>query len=1055
MRRIDLLLVAVVLLKSLNAQEEIITVEAVVGQSTELPCNVTAENEGDVLRIIAWYRDGSPTAFYSSRDLRGNNSDVLSPGGRYKLITSEDETEERLQILAVRPSDAGQYYCFADFESSRSHKTYITLEVIEPPLRLWVIHENGTRVTTASAGANTSRNLGPYYIGDTVHLFCVVFGGKPLSSLSWWAGSRLLKNTTTPLSEQRVRGDLLYGPLRREDHGRLLTCLANNNDRTPPLSIDITIDMYLPPELVMMRVSGEKGEVVSSGRVRAGRPLRAQCRVLGARPSPPVIWCLNSSQIHNIDQNITREPSQRLLVSEVELVVSAQHDEALLTCCAPDSARTASRLICAQPLPLTVLYPPQLKIVVEGELENNTLTAVKGTNLTINCSYEANPSVYEITWFHGNDLVNQKYDQDESSMKQTLELREISESDSGEYVCAATNNEGSAYSNPIVIDVTYPAYCEDETIAEYGVAEDDSINITCSVKSNPAPSAYRWAFISETMDANKRRNNQTYNDETEMYDQDESSMKPTLELREISESDSGEYVCAATNNEGSAYSNPIVIDVTYPAYCEDETIAEYGVAEDDSINITCSVKSNPAPSVYRWAFISETMDANKRRNNQTYNDETEVPTLKYTRPNDTSYTLIRCWGLNNVVGKGLPQTKCSFLITDETAPRPPSACRAVKNENDITVTCDKGHDGGLQQKFKFNVFSSDSEEQTLSIINQEPKFIIPEPKVESYKFVVVAFNAKGESSTVEIDKDSIIDETEGEVGPVSSVSNITALALALCGGVLLLALAACGLVLCAHERGARHDLPRAHSDPPLCAYSTEDTNCETYHDSDEGSECNVRRTESFRRAISRYPSKNYDVRRTGSFHSARYLHELGEAGGLAGGQAGGRAGEGLRHSASCRMHSMQNVSRKRDMDALCDHLVMHLPPETNYNVAKPMNTFYTMPRKMRHKQAKELSDETSEITQTSDGFSLPPPPDEFGTYRAATKIKDMPNKSTPTYTTIVRKSPSGKELGKQQTISPNTIGLPTLSGAQNSLYTYPDYDSQGNTINTNPFDDSS
>ncbi|KPI91440.1 Hemicentin-2 [Papilio xuthus] len=949
MRRIDLLLVAVVLLKSLNAQEEIITVEAVVGQSTELPCNVTAENEGDILRIIAWYRDGSPTAFYSSRDLRGDNSDVLSPGGRYKLITSEDETEERLQILAVRPSDAGQYYCFADFESSRAHKTYITLEVIEPPQRLWVIHENGTRVTTASAGANTSRNLGPYYVGDTVHLFCVVFGGKPQSSLSWWAGPRLLKNTTTPLSEQRVRGDLLYGPLRREDHGRLLTCLANNNDRTPPLSIDITIDMYLPPELVMMRVSGEEGEALSSGRVRAGRPLRAQCRVLGARPPPPVLWCLNASQIHNLDQNITREPSQRLVVSEVQLSVSAQHDEALLTCCAPASSRTAPRLVCAQPLPLTVLYPPQLQIVVEGEVENNTLTAVKGTNLTINCSYEANPSVYQVTWFHGDDLVNQKYDHEESSIK------------------------------------------------------------------------------------------------------------PTLELREISESDAGEYVCAATNNEGSAYSDPILIDVTYPAYCEDETIAEYGVAEDDSINITCSVRSNPAPSSYRWAFISETMDANKRRNNQTYNVETEESTLTYRRPNDTSYTLIRCWGLNNVVGSGLPQTKCSFLVTDETAPRPPSACRAVKYENEITVTCDKGHDGGLQQKFKFNVFSSDSEEQTLSIINQEPKFIIQEPKEETYKFVVVAFNAKGESSTVEIDKESIIDETEGEMGPVSAVSNITALALALCGGVLLLALAACGLVLCAHERGARHDLPRAHSDPPLCAYSTEDTNCETYHDSEEGegSECNVRRTDSFRRAISRYPSKNYDVRRTGSFHSARYVHELGEAGGRAGGGAGGGGGDGLRHSASCRMHSMQNVSRKRDMDALCDHLVMHLPPETNYNVAKPMNTFYTMPRKMRHKLAKELSDETSEITQTSDGFSLPPPPDEFGTYRAATKIKDIPIKSTPTYTTIVRKSPSGKEIGKHQTISPNTIGLPTVSGTQNSLYTYPDYDSQGNPINTNPFDDSS
>lgn len=54
-----------------------------------------------------------------------------------------------------------------------------------------------------------------------------------------------------------------------------------------------------------------------------------------------------------------------------------------------------------------------------------------------------------------------------------------------------------------------------------------------------------------------------------------------------------------------------------------------------------------------------------------------------------------------------------------------------------------------------------------------------------------------------------------------TVTNITTLSLALFGGVLLLALAACGLVLCAHERGSRLDLPRAHSHPPLCAYNTE------------------------------------------------------------------------------------------------------------------------------------------------------------------------------------------------------------------------------------------
>ncbi|CAG4981229.1 unnamed protein product [Parnassius apollo] len=939
---LDLFFVLVTLLKSLYAQEEIITVEAVMGHSAELPCNVTAENDGDVLKILAWYRDGSPTAFYS-RDLRGDGSGVLSPGGRYKLISSEDESIEKLQILNVRPSDVGQYYCFADFESSPTHKTYLRLEVIEPPQRLWVIHENGTRVTTASAGSNNSRNVGPYYVGDTVHLFCVVFGGKPLASLSWWAGHRLLKNTTTPLSEQRVRSDLMYGPLRREDHGLVLTCFAKNNEKTPPLSIDITIDMHLPPELVSVRISGDEADALMSGRVRANELLTLQCRVFGARPLPTVTWRLNSSQLHNLEQNVTMEPSQRLVASEVQLSISPEYDEARVTCCAPANLRGAEQFVCAQGLPLTVLYPPQLQIAVDGELENNTLTAVKGTNILINCSYQANPSVYQVTWFHGDDLVTQNYDHDEATIN------------------------------------------------------------------------------------------------------------PTLELKEISETDAGEYVCAATNNEGSAYSETLVVDVTYPAYCVDETIAEYGIAENESINITCNVKANPEPTSYRWAFISETMDANKMRNNQTFNVETEESTLLYKRPNDTSYTLIHCWGLNNVVGTGLPQTKCSFLVTDETVPRPPTNCVATRSVlNDITISCEKGHDGGLQQKFKFNVSSLDSEEQLVSIINQEPKFIIQEPKEENYKFVIVAFNAKGESKIVEIEKDSIIDESEGAVEVVSAVSNITTLALALCGGVLLLALAACGLVLCAHERAVRSDLPPPHHDPPLCAYNTDDTNCETFHDSDDGSEFNVRRTESFRRAMARYPSKNYDVRRTGSFHSARYMHEMSEP-------ESHKCNDSLRYSASCKLHSLQNINKKRDMDVLCDHLVMHLPPETHYNVSKPMNTFYTMPRKMRQKLAKELSDETSEITQTSDGFSLPPPPDEFGTYRAATKIKDMPTKSTPTYTTIVRKNSSGKELAKQpSTLSPmNTVGLPTISGAQNSIYTYPDYDNQGHQINTNPFDDSS
>lgn len=39
-------------------------------------------------------------------------------------------------------------------------------------------------------------------------------------------------------------------------------------------------------------------------------------------------------------------------------------------------------------------------------------------------------------------------------------------------------------------------------------------------------------------------------------------MQPFLEITDISESDGGEYVCAATNDEGSTYSEPININIT-------------------------------------------------------------------------------------------------------------------------------------------------------------------------------------------------------------------------------------------------------------------------------------------------------------------------------------------------------------------------------------------------------------------------------------------------------------------------------------------------------------
>ncbi|CAH0406526.1 unnamed protein product [Chilo suppressalis] len=917
-----------VMLRIISAQSDLETVDSVVGQSVELPCNVTTLEEGDTLDILAWYRNGSSSSFYSSRDFRTEDGGSTK-SGRYQLVRANDTV--MLRISSVTPADAGLYMCHVDFSASPSLKTYVQLEVIDPPQLLWMVHENGTKIAIASNGANESKNIGPYFVGDTVHLFCISFGGNPQPSLSWWIEKRLLKESSTPLSQERMRSDVMYGPLEREDHGLVLTCYAANNRRIKPLAIDVTINMYLPPALVRLRQPSN--DLSTTAQVRAGAPLDLQCRVLGARPPPPIEWRIDDRQLSTIIQNITTESSQRLLVSEIQLRLGPENDESRVTCCAEMYARDDdTKYLCAQPLHIVVLYPPSVQIVVENELLNNTMAVVKGSDVIMNCSYQANPNVHRLMWYH-----------------------------------------------------------QDDVFAKYTSSE----------------------------------------------------VTPTLVVSNVTEELAGEYACEATNAEGTAYSEPVLIDVTYPAVCLEKGITEYGLGEDEFLNITCQVNGNPAPSAYRWVLANSSVNAVTLHTVAQETLETDEPTLLYQRPSGIPYSTVFCWGLNGVSSSGLSHTPCIYLITDETIPKPPYDCVATRNAyKDIVVTCAKGYDGGLPQKFNFAIISSsDNKKSIVSISNVEPKFLVPEPNEEYFKFIITAENDKGESGEVEIDKKDIIDEIPDLEGlPKSAVANITTLTLALCGGVLLVALIACGLVLCAHERSSRHDIPHDRSDPPLCAYNTEESNCDTFHGSDDGSECNVRRTESFRRAVSRYPSRNFDVRRTSSFHSARYMNDMAEH--------NEPKFDTFRHSPNCRVHSLQNISRKRDMDALCDHLVMQIPPEVNYNVARPMNTFYTMPRKMRQKLAKELSDETSEITQTSDGFSLPPPPDEYGSYRAGPRIRDMPTKPSPTYSTL-RKS-LAKEARAQPNqqynnviLSPlNTVGLPTTSAAHNSVYSYPDDDSR-------------
>lgn len=65
---------------------------------------------------------------------------------------------------------------------------------------------------------------------------------------------------------------------------------------------------------------------------------------------------------------------------------------------------------------------------------------------------------------------------------------------------------------------------------------------------------------------------------------------------------------------------------------------EFGLVENESMNLTCDVTANPEPSSYKWMLVNSAVNVSTMTNNTPcYIVETDDEVLKYTRPNDTNY----------------------------------------------------------------------------------------------------------------------------------------------------------------------------------------------------------------------------------------------------------------------------------------------------------------------------------------------------------------------------------------------------------------------------------
>uniref|UniRef100_A0A182JCD0 Ig-like domain-containing protein n=1 Tax=Anopheles atroparvus TaxID=41427 RepID=A0A182JCD0_ANOAO len=148
-----------------------VTVEAVLGRTATLPCDIEPEELNDRVYMVLWFRESAGKPLYSY-DVRGRQfskalywSETSAFGPRAYFVTISKPAA--LSVDNIQLDDEGVYRCRVDFQNSPTRNHRINLTVTVPPHQILVYDASGLDVTGA---------IGPLQEDDNLVLTCEVRG---------------------------------------------------------------------------------------------------------------------------------------------------------------------------------------------------------------------------------------------------------------------------------------------------------------------------------------------------------------------------------------------------------------------------------------------------------------------------------------------------------------------------------------------------------------------------------------------------------------------------------------------------------------------------------------------------------------------------------------------------------------------------------------------------------------------------------------------------------------------------------------------------------------
>nr|DBA21577.1 TPA: hypothetical protein GDO54_018188 [Pyxicephalus adspersus] len=440
------------------SSNETTTVASLLHGSVELRC----EAKGSPSPSITWFKDKRPI--------------VSSSRASYR------DSGKSLQLSRVQLSDAGTYTCRATNNAGTVEKTYLLEVYVSPDIE--------------GAGGNplTIKAV----VGHPLDLECSATGHPP-PVLSWLKDGLLVSEKDG--LQIKDGGRTLHIAAVAESTKGVFTCVAIS--LAGETTLKYSVEVLVPPKVQI-------GDGTEQMTVIVNDPLDLSCHVTG-HPTPRVWWLRNGHPVHDQDGLEVIDGGRTLTIGLIQSGHAGRY-----TCKAEGDAGSAEATI-------NVLVQELPVVSIAG---GSSVSAKLREPLLLECDVSGSPPPSVSWWKDGFQL---------STNQPTLQIDAISIDDEGVYTCVAANSAGEGRQD-VVLNVLVPPNIEPNDV-NHTVVENLPASLECLASGSPLPvvSWYRDGQLLSAMPGITFQNHGRI-----------------LQIERVSTSDSGEYVCVASNTAGSS-----------------------------------------------------------------------------------------------------------------------------------------------------------------------------------------------------------------------------------------------------------------------------------------------------------------------------------------------------------------------------------------------------------------------------------------------------------------------------------------------------------------------